>query len=510
MSGSRDPYWALANGMVRLQRSSTDTASARRAALQRVASECGAAPRSPEGATVEALALELAYCADHPGGLAVYLEEFSRGHQKTTSWQAVERLHRQLFPSDLLEPHHRRTLCELLESCEQAPRLRPLALRVLHETGAGPASPGDWGSGWGHDDRHDEVSALLAVFEDLPYGWENEPHPLIVFVETVAVLEDTPLRARLHAWSGRVAAHLGCRSPRRLARLRDEVAARAGRPLSPYRLLVEITARTPVPDLYTVRSWVVPPGPDGARPYGEPVQLSSRAAMEDEVAGRYLSCVQGLGELSAGMVVEFLLPRPLLWLPVDQITARPPDSVARPIGADHTVLVRSRDRWAKPHWRPRLHARSDLLTTAPETAFESAAVRVVPYGERLRPVELLRQLRHDREQLGWLFLEPPPYTGGLEGDAVNVLLEMGMPVIVAVREVGGHPEAERKTRKVLAGRLMELPERVRMLRGEVGPDAEVFSVLDLHRHISLVWDGRDGLEGADSALGHPSTGGGLP
>ncbi|MFF9764372.1 hypothetical protein ACF1G4_33555 [Streptomyces caelestis] len=510
MSGSRDPYWALANEMARLQRSSADTASARRAALRRVASECGAAPRSPESNTVEALALELAYCADHPGGLSVYLEEFSRGHQKTTSWQAVERLHRQLFPPELLERHHRLTLCELLESCEQASRLRPLALRVLHETGAGPVSPADWGSGRGHDERHDEVSALLAVFEDLPYGWENEPHPLLVFVETVAVLEDTPLRARLHAWSGRVAPRLGCRSPLRLTRLRDEVAARAGRPLSPYRLLVEITARTPVPDLYTVRSWVVPPGPDGARPYGEPAQLSSRAAMEDEVAGRYLSCVQELGELSAGMVVEFLLPRPLLWLPVDQITVRPPDSVARPIGADHTVLVRSRDRWAKPHWRPRLHARSDLLTIAPETAFESAAVRVVPYGERLRPVELLRQLRHDREQLGWLFLEPPPYTGGLEGDAVNVLLEMGMPVIVAVREVGGHPEAERKTRKVLAGRLMELPERVRMLRGEVGPDAEAFSVLDLHRHISLVWDGRDGLEGADSALGHPSTGGGLP
>ncbi|MFD0077561.1 hypothetical protein ACFVIY_34540 [Streptomyces sp. NPDC127166] len=510
MSGSHDPYWALAVEMLRLRRSPADTSSARWAALRRVASECGAAPRAPEGGTVEALALELAYCAEHAGGLAVYLEEFSRGHQKTVSWRAVERLHRQLFPSDLLEPHHRRALCELLEACEQAPRLRSLALRILHDAGAAPTSPEDWGPDRGHDDRHGEIAALLAVFEDLPYGWEDEPHPLLVLVETVAVLEDAPLRAGLHAWSGRVAAQLGCRSPQRLTRLRDEVAARAGRPLCPYRLLVEITARTPVPDVYTVRSWVVRPGPDGARPYGEPVQLSSRTAMEEEVAGRYLSCVQRLGELSAGMVVEFLLPRPLLWLPVDQIMARPPDSVARPIGADHTVVVRSRDRWAKPHWRPRLHARSDLLATAPETAFESAAVHVVPYGERLLPGELLRQLRHDHERLGWLFLEPPPYTGGLEGDAVNVLLEMGIPVIVAVREVGGHPEAERKTRKVLAGRLMELPERVRMLRGEVGPDAEAFAVLDLHRHLSLVWDGRDGLEGADAALGHPSTGGGLP
>ncbi|MET8505050.1 hypothetical protein ABZV60_10405 [Streptomyces sp. NPDC004787] len=510
MSGSHDPYWRLAQEMARLRRSPADTVSARAAALRQVAAECGAELRAPEGSTLEALAQELMYCAEHPGGLAVYLEEFSRGHRKTTTWQAVQQLHRQLFPSDLLEPHHRRALHELLECSEQAPRLRALALRVLHESGAGPTAPEDWGPDRGHDGRHSEVAALLVVFEDLPYGWEDEPHPLLVFVETVAVREDGPLRARLHAWSGRVAAQLGCRSPQRLAQLRAEVAARAGRPAAPYRLLVEITARTPVPDVYTVRSWVVPPGPDGARPYGEPVQLSSRAAMEEEVAGRYLSCVHALGELSAGMLVEFLLPRPLLWLPVDQIMARPPDSVARPIGADHTVLVRSRDRWAKPHWRPRLHARADLLTTAPDTAFESAAVRVVPYGERLRPVELLRQLRHDHEQLGWLFLEPPPYTGGLEGDAVNVLLEMGIPVIVAVREVGEHPEAERKTRKVLAGRLMELPERVRMLRGEVGPDAEAFSVLDLHRHISLVWDGRDGLEGADAALGHPSTGGGLP
>ncbi|MFB7512441.1 hypothetical protein [Streptomyces sp. NPDC056144] len=510
MSGSHDPYWRLAHEMLRLRRSLADTSSARSAALRRVAAECGADPRAPEGVTVEALAQELAYCADHPGGLAVYLEEFSRGHQKTASWREVDRLHRQLFPADLLERHQRQSLLDLLESCEQAPRLRSLALRVLHESGAGPASPQDWGPGRGHEDWRDEIAALLAVFEDLPYGWTDEPHPLLVLVETVAVLEDTPLRAGLHAWSARVAAHLGCGSPRRLAGLRAQVAARAGRPLSPYRLLVEITSRTPVPDVYTVRTWVLSPGADGALPYGEPVRHASRAALEEEVAGRYLSCVRELGELSAGMVVEFLLPRPLLWLPVDQFMAWPPDSVPRPIGADHTVLVRSRDRWAKPHWRPRLHERSDVLTTAPDTAFDSAAVRVVPYGERLLPVELLRQLRHDREQLGWLFLEPPPYTGGLEGDAVNMLLEMGIPVIVAVREVGGHPEAERKTRKILAGRLMELPERVRMVRGEVGPDAEAFSVLDLHRHISLVWDGRDGLEGADAALGHPPTGGGLP
>ncbi|MFE0652042.1 hypothetical protein ACFVZH_26025 [Streptomyces sp. NPDC059534] len=510
MSGSHDPYWTLARQLVRLQRPAADTLSARRAALARVAAECGATPRTPEGTTVEALAAELAYCADHSGGLAAYLGEFARGFEKTHAWRAVEQLQRQLFTATLVDPHHHRVLCELLESCDQAPRLRTLALRVLHDAGTGPLALEDQGGGRGHADHRNEVAEILAVFDDLAYGWEDEPHPLLVFVETVAVLEDSPLRARMRAWSGQVAAHLGCRSPQRLARLREEVAVRAGRPLSPYRLLVEITARTPVPDHYTVRSWVVPPGPDGTRQYGAPAQLSSRAEMEADVAARYLSCVEDLGELSAGMRVEFLLPRPLLWLPVDQIMARPPDSVPRPIGADHTVLVRSRDRWAKPHWRPLLHERSDLLTSGPDVCFESAAVRVVPYGERLCPEELLRRLRHDREQLGWLFLQPPPYTGGLEPDAVNVLLEMGIPVIVAVREVGERPDAERKTRKVLAGRLMELPERVRMLRGEMGPDSDVFAVLDLHRHLSLVWDGRDGLEGADAALGHPRTGGGLP
>ncbi|MFE2011490.1 hypothetical protein [Streptomyces sp. NPDC059491] len=510
MSGSHDPYWTLARQMMRLRRPAADTLSARRAGLARVAAECGAAPRAPEGSTLEALASELAYCADHSGGLTAYLDEFARGHEETHAWRAAEQLRHQLFTTTLVDPHHHRVLCDLLESCDQALRLRPLALRVLHDCGVGPLTLEDRAHGHGHAGHRGEVAELLAVFDDLAYGWEDEPHPLLVFVETVAVVEDSPMRARLHAWSGQVAAHLGCRNPLRLLRLREEVAARAGRPVAPYRLLVEITARTPVPDQYTVRSWVVPPGQDGTRQYGTPARLSSRAEMEADVAARYLSCVEELGELSAGMRVEFLLPRPLLWLPVDQITARPPDSVPRPIGADHTVLVRSRDRWAKPHWRPRLHERADLLTSGPDVCFESEAVRVVPYGERPRPQELLRTLRHDREQLGWLFLEPPPYTGGLEGDAVNVLLEMGIPVIVAVREVGERPDAERRTRKVLAGRLMELPERVRMLRGEMGPDSDVFAVLDLHRHLSLVWDGRDGLEGADAALGHPRTGGGLP
>lgn len=507
MNGSHSPYWVLAGEMMKLRRSAEDTRSARRAALGRVAAECGAPPLTPGGGTQEALTEELTHCADYPNGLDTYLAEFSRGYEQSYTWREVEGVRRLLLPRELVDPCARRTLCALLESCEQAPRLRGIATHVLDRSGAGLVPPG---RGWEqHNGSRSEVPALLSAFEDVQFGGKDEPHPLLVFVETVAVGEDAPLRGRLRTWSEQTTARLDCSSSQ-LEQLRREVADEAGQPLSPYRLLVEIIARPAVPDDYTVRSWVVAPGRDEALPHGEEARVSAREAMEEDVAARYLSCVERLGEHSAGMRVEFLLPRHLLWLPVDQIVARPPDSVPRRIGADHTVLVRSRDRWAKPQWRPMLKQRARLLDTAPDTDFASAAVCVVPYGEQLRAAEVLRLLRNDRERLGYLLLDPPPYTGGLEGDPVNVLLEMGIPMIIGVREIGGHPDAERETRRVLAGRLRELPERVRLLRGEVGPDGGRISVLDLHGHVSLVWDSRDGLEAAYAALGHPQSRGGVP
>ncbi|MEV6592965.1 hypothetical protein [Streptomyces acidicola] len=447
----------------------------------------------------EDLYATLRACDAYPNGLRFYLDTLGSGRTGTLAWAAVEQMYLRLHPARLLTPTEHDELCALLASRTSGAPLGLLALRYL--SSLPPPGTGDITG-------RDEVAGLLDALEDalvLP----DEAHPLLSFAEAVAVHQHPSLERRLRAWSDRVAQRIGC--PRdALLRVRAHEAARSGRPFEPSRLLVEIVAHPAAPSEYHVRGWLLAPA-DGPRSLIADCRVTSRPALEETVARLHQAVLDRLGELSAGLKVEFLLPRALLWLDVDQFMIRPAGSVARPIGADHTVLVRSRDRFRNRHWWPALHRRLAWLESNPDGAFDAPAVQYVAAGVAPAPYDLLRQLREGETPFCYVLLEPPPYDGDLSTDPVYVLLEVGIPAIVALRRSGHHADARPELWKVLAGRLDALPDRVRHLRGGVGTAGGGPSgTLDLHRHVTLVWDSQDGLEGAEAALGHPRTGGGHP
>jgi hypothetical protein len=446
----------------------------------------------------EDLYAALRECDGYPNGLRFYLDTLGSGRTGTLAWAAVEQMYQRLYPERLLTPAERDEVCALLDSRSPAGPLGPVALRFLPFLP--PPATGD-------TTGPQAVAELLDALEDT-LVLADEAHPLLSFVEAVAVTQRAPLEAELRAWSDKVAHRIGC-PPELLQRVRARERARVGRPFEPCRLLVEIVAHPAAPEEYHVRGWLLAPH-EGPHSLLADCRVTSRTTLEETVAALHQTVLDRLGELSAGLKVEFLLPRPLLWLDVDQFRIRPAGSVPRPIGADHTVLVRSRDRFHRRYWWPALHRRLAWLESHPDGGFEAPAVRYVPPGRAPAPYDLLSELRDADTPFCFVLLEPPVYEGDLAADPVYVLLEVGIPAILALRRQGHHAEARPQLWKLLAGRLEGLPDRVRHLRG-VGPGEDGSAVkLDLHRHVTLVWDSQDGLEGAEAALGHPRTGGGHP
>ncbi|MEV6105023.1 hypothetical protein AB0M28_09940 [Streptomyces sp. NPDC051940] len=447
----------------------------------------GVWPLQETGSLFHDVHATLDLCDRFPGGLRCFLDALGAEQTKSLPWARVEELYRLLYPDSLLTPDEREQLLALLDARTCTASLAALALRFVS-----PPLPARAGT-----------AALLDALDDVLMPPDGV-HPLLAFVEAAAVREDPLLEDELRTWNDRVARRLGC--PReRLLGLRARESARSGRPFEPSRLLVEIDGRTPVGNRFHLRASLVTPG-EALPVLLADCHVTSRAALEAKVATVHQQALTRLGELSAGLRVEFVLPRPLLWLEVDQFAIRPSGSVARPIGADHTVLVRSSDRFRNPHWWPALRRRLTWLESHPDGEFDAPAVRCVPPGGIPAPGDLLSELRNSDTPVCFVLLEPPPYEGDLTADPVYVLLEVGIPAIIAVRRSGRHADARPELWNRLGGRLEALPERVRMLRGSVNGTR----TLDLHRHITLVWDSRDGLEGAEPVLGHPRTGGGNP
>ncbi|MFE5021959.1 hypothetical protein ACFRAO_01165 [Streptomyces sp. NPDC056656] len=491
-----DLYWELARRLTKVH--GVSDAAPRARALRAVEERFGPVEAARSSMLIEDLTEVLRACDQRLGGLRAYLEEIGRDRTNTVAWGAVEEVYRRLHPVRLLAPADHDTLAGLLKQCATVEGLRALALRFLPFV----PDPDTYG-----DARADPVDALLSAFEDAAH-MEDEPHPLLAFVEAVAVREEGAAARQLTVWNRRVARRLGC-TDGQLQRVRAAEAAYAGRPFEPGRLLMEIVSHPAAPDEFHIRGWLLAPG-EGPRALLGDRKVTSLRRLEEMVATLHQLTLDELGELSAGLRVEFMLPRPLLWLAVDQIMVRPSGSVARPLGADHTVLVRSRDRIRNRHWWPALRRRLNWLELHPEGRFHDSAVQYVPHGGKLSPAALVAQLRHAETPVCFVLFEPPQYTGDMADDPVTALLEAGIPAIVAVRGNGDHENARLELWKVLDGRLDALPERVRVLRGGVGPAGGALSTLDLHRHVTLVWDSRDGLEGAEAVLGHPRTGGGIP
>ncbi|MDT0310525.1 hypothetical protein RM780_26785 [Streptomyces sp. DSM 44917] len=491
-----DPYGALAERLARVHgvRRQATRDRALEAVWRRleVTVDCARHP-----ALLDDLYSLVSACDRWPGGLRLLLDELGWGVTGTVEWPAVEVSYRRLYPESLLTPEEHRSLLALLTSCELPDEERHhLALGFLphvqaHAPGARP----------GPDAARQQVAeSLVSAFEDASHV-PAEPHPLICFLEALAVREHEPLTGRLRSWNLRVARRLGCPEGL-LEQVRDKEASRAGKAVRPSRLLIEVSARPAAPADLQLRGWFVAPGSRGESLIGDR-RVTSRAELDATVARLHEQALSRFRGPSEALHVEFVLPRSHLWLDVDQIEIRPDGGMPRELGAESPVTVRGAKHFRSRRWWPRIRRRLDWLDLHPWSGLGEPATWWFWPGDPLDARELLARLRNSVTPVCLVLLDPPPYDGDLAGDVVDIMLEAGMPAILAVHGETARRAPRDELRDALDDRLVRLPERIRLLRGGYDSAGERISGLDLRRGVSLVWESSEGLEAASTVLEHP-------
>ncbi|WP_158857875.1 effector-associated domain 2-containing protein [Streptomyces sp. NRRL B-1347] len=199
------------------------------------------------------------------------------------------------------------------------------------------------------------------------------------------------------------------------------------------------------------------------------------------------------------LTLEFVLPRELLGLPVEQWAKRGFHGADGSLGEDHPVLLRSLERMERTDTHGRWARRWDALLTGC-----AGPVHWFPDDGRSR-------LLSDPRRVMVVLSDPPGGTGG-RGSGVDELAESlraGVPIVVWDRR-GGIDPVFRGELADLAARtgIHQLPDAVRSLRIEAkaGDAAEGDSTLG--RHAALLWDDPYRLPGGGGAMADSSAQGG--
>ncbi|MET8997924.1 hypothetical protein [Amycolatopsis sp. NPDC004169] len=303
--------------------------------------------------------------------------------------------------------------------------------------------------------RYEDASAAFSGLADYNAG-PGELPPLLLFVELIAAECDDDLAAELRAWSDGQVRRL--RLGEALAQLREELAAvRPG----PGRLHLLIVAR-PDPieeDLYELSCWRQDDPDDWAPARGE-IALVRESELECHVDVMIAEAEQAWSQVSTDVVIEFVLPRALLNLPVHSWATERASGAPKPLYLGYQTVVRSLERMSSPRWHRVWRQRWDSWISDP--SFER--VYFCQVGDRRDPLRLEAVLSNDQWAMTVL-TESPPVSAISGQDELLPALRTGIPVIV------WHPTAPSEVvREVVAwlvessGGLGNLPALVRESR----------------------------------------------
>lgn len=440
--------------------------------------------------------------AEFTGGLHQLLDAVGGDYRGTRPWLAAERFLRENYPEPLLTPGERDRLFELMRNLARSNIEDLLRFAVEHDEGFGERLARRRAR---FRRAETDLTALVAVLEDSPEV-PGQIHPLTAFVESAAAPEDTYLREKLHWWNGKLTMRQNW--PVDLMReARSRAAMEVGRAPEESCLLIEIHSRAPAPDVYDIDAWLCRGGREPSRLQAA-LRARGQAELDRCVNALHDQASEALAALAPGMRVEFLLPWHLIWLPVDQTVIEPHGAIGRTLGSHRNVVVRSAERQRLPEWHAALQKRWNWLKNHAVEDHEGAVVWVSPQ-QRIEPAELFYELNGTAETpVVYVLLEPPRHTWNALVDYFPVLMETGIPVVLAVRGPAAEDEVRRRMETCLRGALKDLPERVWALRRETRvreSNGHRTDTLDLDRHVSLLWDSPEGLKRTKAALRQPKS-----
>ncbi|WP_267898984.1 VMAP-C domain-containing protein [Thermomonospora amylolytica] len=273
-------------------------------------------------------------CLAYPGAVHELASIVAYVHGEGRAVHRINELVGQLLPEPLLTVAERRELHGLLDEWRTHADDADLTfIAELYRQAAGPLAPPP-------DIAVGDLGPLIAQLEEATFRPDGMP-PLLVFVEALAAHTDDDTTRRLDGWSEGVAGRLG---PRR--RSRRELGARIAGALEPggrcSYLIIEFRPDAMAADRYLPSAWLQVDGEHGVMlrcDDEDPLPAERlRGVIED-----LLTDPQVVNRPGTDLVVEFVLPRSLLGLPLDQIPITI-EGLERRLGIEYPVVVRSFDR----------------------------------------------------------------------------------------------------------------------------------------------------------------------
>jgi hypothetical protein len=414
-------------------------------------------------------------CGRRPDGIRELLKALRELHPDAPELDQISNLVHDMATLELFEEADRRTLTDLLHGTD-FPQLAE-CYRAAAGNQATPLPPG----------RHDTVDVLHRL-EGMNARPDGLP-PALALLEHLALHAGDILSQRLWQFSEDQAREMGLHAE--LLALRGSISAETTDTVAPAEaaLVLRLQPHGVLPGQYLLSEWrqanSATWSPQRGRDYpGSLAELQVRA-------GELVAGVEGWAENASTISIEFILPKDLLNLPVDQWLAAS-DEVAMPIGIDYPVslrsLERSRDKSKHRRWRQRwAHLQAHLQ--AGDSPIDDAVHR-----SRLDGTRHLQKLGAKlalTENVVLLVLAAPPAGSDSDGRLeIAIALNTGVPVVIWHREDCTGKAFQTAVDDLLAdGGLGKLLENVKKLRGQ----ALYSDDCDAHpgSHLSVLLDDPD-------------------
>ncbi|MGW4061498.1 VMAP-C domain-containing protein [Amycolatopsis sp. NPDC004747] len=397
-------------------------------------------------------------CERHPYGIQALLDVLEELEPDPSGVESVRTAAADLSPIALLPSDERAQLFRLFAAGQW------VRLEEDYRAAAGPYAPEPEEPPAGPREYFEELERLNAPPSGIP--------PALVFVERLAAQAEPRLADGLRRWNRDLAARLQVPVP--------AVTEPAGTvaPASAY-LIIRLEPDFVAPELLQARSWTQL-GSEGLRA-GEEFE-GGLAEVRELVAGLVREAEAGWAADTAAIRVEFLLPRALLGLPIDQWPSELPGESPQPLGLRHQVVVRSLDRMRSPHWhrawRRRWASLAQVGSLANDQVWWTDA-------REQADVRRLDARLATSDQVLLVLAQPLVAAASIAGDEVAVGLRAGVPAMLWLRD----PRFSAEFREIVPSLLetgRNLPESVRLLRGAAfgadDPETHVGS------HVTLLWD----------------------
>ncbi|SEG16258.1 hypothetical protein SAMN04489712_103449 [Thermomonospora echinospora] len=391
-------------------------------------------------------------CLAYPGAVRTLAMIVGRFHGGARAMQNLNELIEQLFPEPLLTSQERRELNRLLLHDPAGGGMRVADRTVigdLYGRAVGPLGPP-------LNRDVDDLREVLALLEDATVGLDGVP-PLLAFVENLAAHADEPIAGALRAWSERFARRLGL-EPGTAHAIRGRVE-RAPRSIGPRSyLIIEFRPDAVDADRYLTSAWLQIDDAHGAMLRCDDEDPLPRTRFP-RVIEELLTDPRVVNRPRPELIVEFVLPRSLLCVPLDQIRVDI-EGLERRLGIEYPIVVRSFDRMRKPALHHNWRRKWNWLRDNPARAGMCRLPRHADFDEE----RLYNTLVSDESSvcLALAFIprneyESPP-------DELEVGLHAGVPIAVWCRWEREPGRFFAEVQELWGQGALELPESVLALR----------------------------------------------